>query len=50
MQPHAPRRPLYCRGAAFPCGDGLDIGWWALPADISLLQPSGLSFFCSVLH
>lgn len=37
MQPHALRRPLLCRGAVFPCGDGLDVGWWALPADIKLI-------------
>jgi hypothetical protein len=26
--------PLACRGAVFPATDGLDVGWWATPADI----------------
>lgn len=32
-----PPRPLACRGAVFPCGDGLNVGWWALPADVTCM-------------
>lgn len=34
MRPQAIRWPLACRGAVFPSGGGLDVGWWASPADI----------------
>lgn len=29
LMPGRWRQPLHCRGALFPCGDGLNIGWWA---------------------
>jgi hypothetical protein len=34
MRPQAIRWPLACRGAVFPSGDGLDVGWWAPSIDI----------------
>lgn len=37
MHPQAIRWPLLCRGAVFPCGDGLDVGWWAPAAEIAKL-------------
>ena len=37
MHPQTIRWPLPCRGAVFPHGDGLSVGWWAPSADIALL-------------
>ena len=34
MRPQAIRWPLAYRGAVFPSGDGLNVGWWAPAADI----------------
>lgn len=33
--PQATRWPLPCRGAVYPSGDGLDVGWWAAASDIA---------------
>ena len=33
LNPGRWHRPLPCRGALFPCGDGLNSGWWARPED-----------------
>lgn len=33
LRPRLPRQPLPCRGAVFPCADGLNTGWWALPQE-----------------
>lgn len=43
MQPRSVRWPLRCRGAVFPCGDGLDTGCWAPAADLASigLRPNG---------
>ena len=33
--PQAIRWPLACRGAVFPSGDGLNVGWWAPAIDVA---------------
>lgn len=38
MPPAVVRQPLPCRGAVFPCGDGLNTGWWARAEDIAHIQ------------
>ncbi|MBP7453450.1 MAG: hypothetical protein KA914_11715 [Ottowia sp.] len=35
LHPKAVRWPLACRGAVFPSGDGLHVGWWAPSVDIA---------------
>lgn len=37
MRPEKIRWPLPCRGAAYSCQDGLNVGWWALPEDVARL-------------
>ena len=37
VRPRAVRWPLPCRGAVFPYGDGLNVGWWAQAADLTRL-------------
>jgi hypothetical protein len=34
VRPQPAGWPLACRGAVFPSGDGLDVGWWAPQDDI----------------
>lgn len=37
VRPRAIAWPVPCRGAVYPCGDGLNVGWWAPSSDISRL-------------